>query len=351
MNKQSSNIKYFNEFELTDEEQRESIGYVCYERVIYYLFKRYYNFNYFPLFYLDRFWGWKFSNGNEPIIPMQNGFQEFLAKNLYETIEVNVNELKDKLYEIFDDGHKISMKLWMKHFSDGTPYVTSVLLEGMDNEGNVYFSKHSAAEKKCCVKILKDEFFSKLEVSAKNTVSLLVFKYCSEIEKLNGMDLIDSYNYIFKYIYGYNKSGDRIIKDNEELGFSLRSLTDFAEWLRNNKNEFIKNGKISKHNQFKLNVHINNKIRPIQNLISLILNFENIDLYINNNLKEEINRIYDEINIKLNEVLKFASLLVQKTNDENYQRYIRTIENLSNSLIEYQKVNLKLQNCLITNNK
>lgn len=41
MDKQISNIKFFEEFELSEKDQKEAIGYVCYERVIYYLFKQY----------------------------------------------------------------------------------------------------------------------------------------------------------------------------------------------------------------------------------------------------------------------------------------------------------------------
>lgn len=147
----------------------------------------------------------------------------------------------------------------MNHFSDGTPYVTSVLLEGMDKGGNIYFSKHSEAEKKCCVKLSGEEFINKLNPS-ENKVNIMVIKYYKEIEKLNSMNLIDAYNYIFKEIFNYSKIGNKIFKNNQELKFSFGSLNEYAKWLKIEEESFIGSGVITKHNQFKLNVHINNKI-------------------------------------------------------------------------------------------
>lgn len=338
----ASNIRNFETFELSDEEQKEAIGYVCHERVIYYLFKKQYGINYFPIFYLDRYLGWIYSDGSEPLLPACNGLEEFLQNYVYEEECTSKERVIEEFYKIFEHGNKISIPLWMKHFSDGTPYVTAVLLEGMDINNNIYYTKHTAVDKKCCIRFSKEEFEKKLNPDENGSVHFSIIKYPRLLDKLRNMDFLEMYRYVFYNLYKYDIGKNGITKNGNEVSFDISGFDKFVDDLRKNPHKIITESGVPKHQQFRLNVHINNKIRPIQNLIKIMINDKKASELIGKYNIDQIKICSTLVDNKLNNILKFASLLVQKPDVNNYKLYINSILELKTVLSDYQRVNAEI---------
>lgn len=68
-----SMLRRFEPVELSAEEMEESLIYVCYDRVIYHFFKRNLGIRNFSWLFSDRYWGFHYSEANEPVQPVHNG--------------------------------------------------------------------------------------------------------------------------------------------------------------------------------------------------------------------------------------------------------------------------------------
>jgi hypothetical protein len=96
---------------------------------------------------------------------------------------------------------------------------------------------------------------------------------------------------------------------------------------------------IPKEQQFRLYTHINNKIRPIQNYMEYLLRDEMLNAAIAIRLKEKAAEQKKAIDLLLEGVNVYASLLVQKPIYSIYESYIKSVDKLYKALPEYQKLN------------
>lgn len=344
------NIRKFDEFELTLDEQKEAIGYVCYERVIYYLFKYVYHLDYFCLFYLDRFWGWKYGESQEPIIPSYNGFEQFLDREIYVHVKVPKGDIIEYIRLRFESSAKLFIPVWVKHYSDGTPYITPIILEGMDENGFIYYSKHTAVDRSCCKKLSKEDFLSMLAPDDNNFIDLSIIKESEELRRMKNMNYVQRYHHIFYDIYKYDFNNNMIIKDDKALEIDLSGFDNFIDDIKDNPTKILTSDGIPKHQQFRLYIHINNKIRPIQNIIKSILENKEIKVYLPNGLREELQVQYDTMDKAISEVLKFASLVFQKQNTKCLDLYVKCIMEIRQNMISYHNANLELTRWLLTLN-
>lgn len=342
-----SNIREFSMFEITEEEQKEAAGYVCHERVIYYLFSSIYNLKYFSLFYLDRFWGWSYGEGQEPILPIHNGLEEFLEKNIYDNVKVEKEKVFESIYSYFEKGCKIIMPLWIKHFSDGTLYITPVVLEGMDEQKNVYYTKHTAVDRACARKLKKNEFESMLAVNEDGSITYSLVKDSDTVKKLSQMPLVEMFQYIFRQVYGYEYDNGSIQKEGKELEFDLSGFDTFINDIKNRPEKILTQNGIPKEQQFRLYVHINNKIRPIQNIMKTCLEDETLQEYFDKAFQEQLQEQYEIMNDAISSVQKYASIVFQKQSQKTLDLYVNSIVQLKEKMKSYQKINLELTKKLL----
>lgn len=335
-----NNVKEFDLFEITEDEQKEAAGYVCDERVIYYLFKMGYSFDKYCLLYVDRFLGWHYGESEEPIIPTCNQLAHFLQDNIYENVSVKKEDIEQQIRCFFEKGYKLIVPMWIEHFSDGTLYITPVVLEGMDDNGYVYYTKHTQVDRSCCHPLKLDEFIAKLPLNEEGFLELSIVKTCNVLHDISKMNTIEAYQFIFRDLYGYKMENGKILKNNKVLEFDLSGFVQFIESLQKEPQKILTGSGIPKHQQFRLYVHINNKIRPIQNILNLVLNDQQVDNKLSKQLKNKIEIQFNKMNDAISSVHKFASLFFQKPNEKNLGLYIKSIQYLKEIMPEYQLVNL-----------
>lgn len=150
------------------------------------------------------------------------------------------------------------------------------------------------------------------------------------------------YRYVFYNLYKYDIGKNGITKNGNEVSFDISGFDKFVDDLRKNPHKIITESGVPKHQQFRLNVHINNKIRPIQNLIKIMINDKKASELIGKYNIDQIKICSTLVDNKLNNILKFASLLVQKPDVNNYKLYINSILELKTVLSDYQRVNAEI---------
>ena len=122
--------------ELSDYEQSESLPFVCYYRSMFHYFQRINKFNFFKVLFIDRYLGFQYSDGNEPLLPYNyNGFDKLKA-NYGVDIESTVEELSGILTERFSNGYMAYAMLKTVH-KDGSFYNTNTLIE--DIKGDIVY--------------------------------------------------------------------------------------------------------------------------------------------------------------------------------------------------------------------
>lgn len=322
------------ESSLSQEELAFALGYVCYERNYIYLFKKQYGLEKFPLFYIDRFLGWEYSDSVEPLVPLSNGFLELLSKHVKESGETPLNEFEGKLEELFSLGHKVSIPMTVEHV-DGTSYVTSVLLDGFDDKGIIYFTKTNETWNKICSPMDLNEFKGRLN-PIDGMIQFEIIKYSEKISSLAKLSDRELANEIFSNLYGISNESDKFYQHNgTELKTTISGLTEYVESLSKDRAQILDKNGVPKHFQFRMHKHIDNKIRPLINFIHYVLNSEELSCLMKNSLREDATFLNKEIEIHLNNVFKWASLIVSTRKDDYLDSYVDEIKSLERVMTSY----------------
>jgi hypothetical protein len=336
-----SNIRTFEESSLPPEQYNRAINYVCYERNFFYIFSNFYQLEQFPLFHLDRFLGWTYGEGNEPLLPAYNGFGDLLDTHIRQESETNMENLWQSLHDIFSAGHRVSMNMWVKH-TDGTPYVTSVLFEGMDENKTVYFTKVNETLNHTCSPMSFDELQEKLSVDDDGTIGLVIIRDADVINKLAAMNVLDAYRYLFADVYGFSFENGELRKHGEPTPYVMSGFDRLLDFLDVSMNEVITENGVPKNHQFRLNKHIHNRFQPIQYYFEYVTQHPELAPLLSDELKEQVQAAMTKMDATMKNVLKFASFLVQKPEPQIYQLYVKAIRGLYDLQPEYQQANLNI---------
>jgi hypothetical protein len=334
----SSNIRSFTTGTMPPDMYTRAIEYVCHERNFYYIYTTSYGLRHFPLLHLDRFASWTYSTGVEPLLARYNGLMAFLDEHVRDCVTTSMDDLHGTLHKIFGQGHKLTVNMWVTH-SDGTPYVTSVLLEGMDDQGTVYFTKVNETMNLTCQPMPFDTLVEKV-APEDGVLELFVIRHSPAIDELAAMDGAAAFRHIFADLYGYRWDGGRLFRGDEELTYSLDAFDTLAADLRTSSAEILTSDGVPKHHQFRLNKHIRNRFAPVQFFLEHVRTDPALTPLLPSALAAEVDTVRAEMDGALKDVLKFASLLVQKPVPTMLERHVRAILDLRDLLPRYQAANL-----------
>ncbi|MEU0602888.1 hypothetical protein ABZ484_32390 [Streptomyces sp. NPDC006393] len=341
----TGNIRTFTESSLPDDQYTRAIEYVCYERNFFYIYSTFHAFESFPLVHLDRFIGWRHDLGVEPLLPVSNGFADLLDAHVRDSSSTTPENLWDSLHDLFGQGHKVSVNMWVTH-TDGTPYVTSVLLEGMDEAKTVYFTKVNETLNRTCSPLSFADFTEKIAPDDDGTIGLTVIKDSDVIRDLAGRAPLDAFRHLFHDLYGYGFQDGRLVKDGRPVALDLSGFDELIAHLEQAEPEVIVDGAVPKQQQFRLNKHIHNRFVPIQYYLRYVLDTPELAALVSPDLAERVREQTAEMERALGTVLKFASLLVQRPQSAIYGMYVDAIRHLRAVQPAYQQVNLDVLHSL-----
>jgi hypothetical protein len=334
------------ESELNQTEFQKALSYVCYERIFYYISKEYYQFDRFPLLFLDRFIGWRYSPGPEPVLPVYNGFEEMLARRVKQEKNIPRKDFSRELRQIFADGHMVSLYIWATH-TDSTRFATAALLEGMKDAGEqaeaiVYFTRIHQTYNKLRLPMPFSELESQLYTEDDGSAPLVIIMGAAVFEEIQAMNLLDSYRYIFADLFGYRMESGSLLKDGKQVELDLSGFTEFRADLDLSLPKILGEGKVSKYHQNRMHKQIYNKIYPTQQHLSFILERPELMGFLPRGLAADIGAMKERIDSQLNEMLKFTSLFVQLPRADFFEKYLNALERFISLLPAYQGLNLEV---------
>ncbi|WP_259418219.1 hypothetical protein [Bacillus toyonensis] len=342
-----SYVKTFESSSLTKEEYQYALGYLCIERNYYYIFTKHYNLKTFPLFYLDRFIGWKYAGGSQPLLSVYDGLGEMLDKYVRREEMFSLENFKTVLLNLFQDEKKMLVNFWTKN-KIGTPFVTSLMLEGMDEGDTVFFTKINEDNNAICSPMKYSELIENIDIEIPNEIELTIINKAPMIRELANMNPYNAFQFIFKEIYGYSIINGDLYKGNEKISLKTDGVKELINYFRGAYTELVQDGAISKPNQFKLNKHIHNRFQPIQYYLGYLLKTNELSTKMSSSLKKQIQIEIDNMEKALNTVLKFASLFVIKPTTANFDLYLNALNRLQNIIPSYQNVQLDIIKELVT---
>lgn len=330
-----SMLHEFNSKELAMKEKEESLIYVCYERSLYHYFRRNLNTKNFCWLFADRYYGFSYSDGNEPIQPVYNGLSKVIG-SIQEVITIDSNDLYSVMKEKFSKGYKAYGMLTIKK-PDGSIYTTSTLFEGMlDN--TLYYTKTGRTNSVTCIPIEFNKFLSQLPKNDDGKVDIIFIRANDDLlDKLNCSG-IKLYNTIMKDLYGFYYEDNSIkLKNKPDLKLTNNDgIEKLIVYFKTHKDELI-HEEISKKNQLRMHRHIANKIEPVLYAWnSIIFNTECRNI-IGCEVAELIFNISNEIENNLEALLKWASMIFSRPSIKYMNLYISELTKLNENFNRYQK--------------
>ena len=326
--------------QLPKEQFEKSLDYVCYERNYFYLLEVKNKIKIYPLFYLDRFWGWDYSDGIEGILPAENGLEKYMESNALNVYEIIPEQFVEKIELAIRGGQYVAVTMRMEH-RDGTSYNTSVLIENIDDH-NLYFTKTNETWNKIKAPIPIDEAMDRMMVS-EGFVTLKTISIDDSFKKFREMNDLDAYKYICCDLYGTTFNGGQLCSVNRTKEVTLLGLEKFIQELKGVKSEIQNKKKVSKFLQFRLNKHVQNKIMPIVNCNKYILESEALSELLSNELKRSVESDHQKIVAELNQLSKYFGLMVLKPEERFFCMYEKQIKELREVLSGYLQRSYEIQ--------
>ena len=296
---------------LEDSEWKVVQSFVCYEKTLYHFFKRILKIEFFELLFFDRYIGFQYTEGMEPLIPLENSLLTRIRNQFQTDFNVEIDKVEDFL-KIFQKAEFCGQVQLLTVFPDGNSIYTSALIEDL-KDNTVYFTRTTAVEKRVRTPMPLNTFVeSLLYVDGKTTISIFNSnsEYLQYLKNLSDKNLMLE---VGKY-FGYTAKNDNLYLYGKLITPNKDALEHLKKDILNKKGMYIDSG-IPKKDQFRLHKHISNKIIPA---IMAWEHEEKLPASIKSsliNVREDLNNLY-----------KWFSLFYIKHNEEIFEKYIQQLE-------------------------
>lgn len=336
--------KVYSSVTLSEEEKIESNYYVCYERTQYHYFKRNNGVDKFAWLFADRIFGFEYSGGNEPILPLENGFYKMI-NSIQEHYNIYPNELKKIMIDKFKKGY-VAFSLLRVTRPDGSTFNTSTLYEGM-NENTVYYTQTSWIDLETCLPIQFEVLLEHIPLDSSGKIDIWFINVPDDLFlnlKKSGTNL---FNEIMINKYGYSIKKDEIIGvDEKVLTIRNEGLVKLVELL-STPNKLIQDGKISKRNQLRMHKHISNKMCPtLFAWKDIVLNSECKEV-ISEELETALNSQIIKCESILEELFKWTSIVNSRVDEKYLCRYLDVLRKLQVEYSTFQEFAIKAMKKLL----
>ncbi|MEU8423486.1 hypothetical protein AB0C15_21685 [Micromonospora sp. NPDC048835] len=301
----------------------------------------------FPLFYLDRALGWTYSGGAEPLAAVNNGLQDFLRSHVTTELFLTPPEIRETLREAFRRGEVAAVEAWVSH-TDGSRYVTSILIEGMDDGDVAYFAKFNGFLNHTGHPMPFDRLLSDLFVYPDGTALITLHRDAPAVDALAAMSSLDAFRHVFGDLYGYSWAHGPLTRHGKTVASSNSGLDEFLCELDRGLHQISTDAGVPKQQQFRLGRNVFNRFEPIQQY----LRFVQTDSILSNELGKPLIREVSEqlrlMDAALQNVLKFVSLLTVKPIPTVFELYVEQIRTLRDLQPAYRQANLAVMKSLTT---
>lgn len=309
-----SMLRRFEPVELSAEEMEESLIYVCYDRVIYHFFKRNLGIRNFSWLFSDRYWGFHYSEANEPVQPVHNGLAS-IVDALGEHVSVSPSKLGEAIRPRLADGWKASAMVRFER-PDGSSHYTSTLIEGMDND-IVFYTKTNETSSRACLPLPLEEFAERLARNEDTTVSLQFLQASPALLNSLQGEGVALYQRIHQLLYNHG----------EPRTLTTDGLDDLLADIDKRRQELL-TPPLSKRDQLRMHKHVANKIEPLLWAWSSIASDPECAARLGDHRSHALFAAINSIAIRLKAVLKWTSLICSRPRPGFLDSYVQEFSEL-----------------------
>ncbi|MEU8658432.1 hypothetical protein [Actinoplanes philippinensis] len=332
---------------LSPADYEKACTYVCYERHYFYLFAVRAGFDAFPLFYLDRFLGWRFDTGPEPLVPVQNGFRRFLDKHAQTSVTAGTENLYEELRDHVRSGASVAVDAWWAPHEDKIPGVTSILFEAVNEAGALCFTKVNETRNRLRTPMTERELLNRISLDDDGTTTLTVISDPSWLREAGAASPHQTFVRLFRGEYGYRRTGDGVVFQGEDLAIDTSGIQHWVSYLDGAESQFIGGGAVPKHEQFLLNKSVRNAFSPVQHYLAYVSGASGLADKMPASLIRELDSGRELMRVALHDIHKFSSLLVQRPVSRFYRMYVDAACRLEETARLYQRMQLDLIDFLL----
>lgn len=311
---------------LSAKELKASLPYACYDRTMFHYFERINHFSKFKQLFMDRYLGFDYSDLNEPILPLVDNGLDLIKSKFEKNFEIILSELPEQLHQWLREGYMAHAMLITER-NDGSTYITSNLIESI-SENTAYLTKTNGTMIKLCVPTSMENLSKKFLVDAKGKGEITFIKVSETwLEKMKNMTFENLFDTLLRDEYNYQVRFGNLYHNEHEVQPSNAALEQLVKYFEATKDEILTKG-IDKRNQLRMYKHIANKIEPILNCWEEILKEYELTTDMQNTILE--------IRNDLNNILKWFSLLYNRTNKQFYDKYLNSLRELLQDYSTFQ---------------
>ncbi len=246
---------------LSEQDHRDSLPYVCYERSLFHLVKRTWGLRAFEWLYADRYLGFDHADSSEALRYSGDGLgalvRAYDARILAET-RTAIAATRDLLAAGW--GVRVMADTVRP---DGSHYVTSTLIEALDG-ADAIVTKTNAAEAVTRKRVPASEFFQRVPADADGRMTLEALRLPSDwIDDLNARDGLSLFRAVLVDTFGYTIE-DELVHAGTVRVPSDRGFAAFADSVAERTPQLATDG-IPASWHLRLNKHVADKVRPVTN--------------------------------------------------------------------------------------
>lgn len=323
--------------------------FVCHERHIFHRYCVLRKSPAFALLFMDRCYDWQFEKaGDVPIISRYNGFMELVSRESWAERVVSRIGLAEDIRQSLSCGSQVALPISAIH-TDGTPYLTEWLIEKIDDDDTVYYTKTSPDPAFRAFR--KPVPFEKLAVNVDfdedGRALITEIRSSATIERVLQMSPLAAFRAVYQ-AFGLRTYDGRLSRYVTPVVVGVDGLNRLiADW-EERQEEILAAGVILFNDQSRLNKHIRNRFEPVQYCLDFLTTEPETRAVLGEKLVERVRQDMERLDGALDDVLKFSSLLVQLPRRENYELYLKYLRLLRDTVADYQLTNVEVQRALVS---
>lgn len=327
-----------------NEQMTRAQYFVCHERHVFHRYCVLGTAPAFPLLFMDRAYDWQYEDGGDvPIMSRYNGFMELVCREAWTERTIGTDELAVQLQGALARDSHVALPISLVH-DDGTPYITEWLIEAIDDDNTVYYTKTSPdpSFRALSKPVLFHKLIDSLYLDANGGVAVTEVASSSSIDAFMRQSVRDAFRSIFR-AYGFREYDGRLSRYVTPVVVSVRAFDDLIAGWMVRRDAIVSAGQVMFNDQSRLNKHIQNRFKPVQYGVRALLQDTACRADIGAALCAELDARDLALDGALEQILKFSSLVMQRTTDQSFDLYLKHLERLRAEVRRFQVVFVQVQ--------
>jgi hypothetical protein len=331
----------------SEEQLARAQYYICQERHYFHRYCVLRNCPAFPLFFMDRGYDWQFeSTGDVPIISRYNGLMELACRESWLERSFPIERLAAEIRRALAAGSQMALPIAFTH-TDGTRYVTEWLIELIDDQDTVYYTKSTSDLKNRTFRkpVPFAELVEQIALTEDGLAPTNELRPAPTIETILQADPLTAFRLIFTE-YGLRWEDDRLHRYVTPVTIGVDAIDRLIDDWQFRAERIVSSGVVDFNDQSRLNKHVQNKFQPVQHYLQFLLEDAELSAALGRRLTSRIGQDRQQMADALAAILKYGSLVVQLPRMQSFELYLKYLRQLRDVAADYQQTLLEIPRAL-----